>query len=187
MEAFQHGDQEAFTQLYERHLQGLLNFFFRLSWDHALAEDLTQEVLLRIFRHAQNWTPQAKFKTFLYRVAKNLWIDHLRSAHTRKSKTSLYNSDPDQEGRHYIDMLPSELKPVGRNLEYQERYSQIMQALDQLPDEQRMVFVLAEVEHMGYQEISDVMEIPLGTVKSRMHIAVKKLRELLKDLLIEPA
>jgi RNA polymerase sigma-70 factor (ECF subfamily) len=69
MRRFQAGDIDAFTELYEAHLKGLLNFFFRLCWDRAMSEDFAQEVLLRIYKSAKNWEPSAKFTTYLYRIA----------------------------------------------------------------------------------------------------------------------
>lgn len=184
MVAFQGGDVDAFNDLYNRHLKGLLNFFFRLSWDRALAEDFTQEVLVRVFRMAREWTPQAKFTTFLYRVARNLWIDHLRSAQVRKSGGSL---DANVRAGHgettkFVDLLPDGVRPPPDDAERRELYGTIMGALDKLPHEQRMVFVLSEIEGMRYQEISQIMDIPVGTVKSRMHSAVAKLQSLLEHL-----
>lgn len=184
MAAFQAGDVEAFSELYQRHLKGLLNFFYRLSWDHALAEDFTQEVLIRVFRMAREWSPQAKFTTFLYRIARNLWIDHVRSAKFRKGGRSLDQPAP---GAHadaatMMQMLPDDVRPPQDDAERRELYASIMSAIDKLPGEQRMVFVLSEIQGMRYQEISDIMEIPVGTVKSRMHSAVAKLQSLLEHV-----
>lgn len=181
MRRFQAGDADAFTQLYERHLRGLLNFFFRLCWDASMSEDFAQEVLLRVYKSARNWEPNAKFTTFLYRIARNHWIDHCRLLSTQKEKVSL-NADAAGEGElSLIDRLPDDIKPPEDDLDRRELYGAIMKALDQLPEEQRMVFVLSEIEEMKYHEIAEVMDIPVGTVKSRMHTAVAKLQELLGD------
>lgn len=180
MQAFQAGDVDAFTELYERHLKGLLNFFFRLCWDKALAEDFTQETLIRVFRMSREWTPDAKFTTFLYRVGRNLWIDHLRSARVRKHGGSLDASiGGDADAASYIDLLPASVRPPEDSMDQREVMGSIMHALDELPEEQRLVFVLAEVEGMKYQEIGQVLDVPVGTVKSRMHAAVAKLQKLL--------
>lgn len=183
MAAFQSGEVDAFSTLYERHLKALLNFFFKLSWDRALAEDFTQETLIRVFRMAQEWSPKAKFTTFVYRVARNLWIDHLRSARVRKSAGSLNATiGDDPSGARYIDMLPDEVRPPEDEMARRDVMNNVMAALDQLPEEQRLVFVLSEIEGMKYQEISEIMDIPVGTVKSRMHSAVGKLQRLLTHL-----
>ena len=182
MRRFQAGDVDAFTQLYELHLRGLLNFFFRLCWDSNLAEDFAQEVLLRVFKSAKHWEPNAKFTTFLYRVARNFWIDHCRLLSTQKEKVSLDASTSGDEGEsRLIDRLPDDIRPPEDDLDRRELYGAIMKALEQLPEEQRMVFVLSEIEEMKYQEIAEVMEVPVGTIKSRMHTAVAKLQELLGD------
>lgn len=181
MRRFQAGDADAFTQLYERHLRGLLNFFFRLCWDASLSEDFAQEVLLRVYKSAKQWEPNAKFTTFLYRIARNFWIDHCRLLSTQKEKVSL-NAQASPDGDvSLIDRLPDDIRPPEDDLDRRELYNAIMKALEQLPEEQRMVFVLSEIEEMKYQEIAEVMEIPVGTVKSRMHTAVTKLQELLGD------
>jgi RNA polymerase sigma-70 factor (ECF subfamily) len=184
MTAFAGGDADAFTVLYERHLGGLLNFFFRLSWDRALAEDLTQETLIRAFKSANTWTPSAKFTTWLYRVARNLWIDHIRSARIRRDGGSLDAPLPDSDdrGNTYMDLLPADVRPPQEEAERRELYGQIMAALDRLPEEQRIVFVLSQLQDMKYHEIAEVLEIPVGTVKSRMHTAVLKLQELLEHV-----
>lgn len=182
VERFQQGDAEAFTELYECHLQGLLNFFFRLCWDQALAEDFAQEVLLRVYKSIHRWEPNAKFTTFLYRVARNYWIDHCRLLSTRNENVSLNATvgGADSDVR-LVDRLPDDIRPPDDDIDRRELYGAIMGALEQLPEEQRMVFVLSEIEELKYQEIAEIMEIPLGTVKSRMHAAVGKLQELLKD------
>lgn len=181
MRRFQAGDADAFTQLYERHLRGLLNFFFRLCWDASLSEDFAQEVLLRVYKSGKQWEPNAKFTTFLYRIARNFWIDHCRLLSTQKEKVSL-NAEVAGEGElSLIDRLPDDIKPPEDDLDRRELYGAIMKALEQLPEEQRMVFVLSEIEEMKYQEIAEVMDVPVGTIKSRMHTAVAKLQELLGD------
>lgn len=182
MRRFQAGDVDAFTELYEAHLRGLLNFFFRLCWDRSLAEDFAQEVLLRIYKSASKWEPNAKFTTYLYRIARNYWIDHCRLLSTQKENVSLdakFGSSEDSGS--LIDRLPDDIRPPEHDLDRRELYGAIMKALEQLPDEQRMVFVLSEIEELKYNEIAEIMEIPLGTVKSRMHTAVGKLQELLGD------
>jgi RNA polymerase sigma-70 factor (ECF subfamily) len=182
MRRFQAGDLDAFTELYEYHLRGLLNFFFRLCWDRSLAEDFAQETLLRVYKSAKKWEPNAKFTTYLYRIARNYWIDHCRLLSTQKENVSLQTQVGGSDSTaSLIDRLPDEIKPPEDDLDRRELYGAIMLALEQLPEEQRMVFVLSEIEELRYQEISDIMEIPLGTVKSRMHTAVGKLQELLGD------
>lgn len=182
MRRFQAGDIDAFTELYEAHLKGLLNFFFRLCWDRALAEDFAQEVLLRIYKSARSWEPNARFTTFLYRVARNYWIDHCRLMSTQKENVSLNATVGDADsGMSLVDRLPADIRPPDDDLDRRELYGAIMKALNQLPEDQRMVFILSEIQELRYSEIAEIMEVPLGTVKSRMHTAVARLQELLTD------
>jgi RNA polymerase sigma-70 factor (ECF subfamily) len=182
MRRFQAGDIDAFTELYEAHLKGLLNFFFRLCWDRAMSEDFAQEVLLRIYKSAKNWEPSAKFTTYLYRIAKNYWIDHCRLLSTQKENVSLNaNIGGADSGQSLIDKLPDDIRPPEDDLDRRELYAAIMKALTELPEDQRMVFILSEIQDLKYNEIAEIMEIPLGTVKSRMHTAVGRLQELLAD------
>ena len=181
MRRFQAGDVDAFTDLYEAHLRGLLNFFFRLCWDRSLAEDFAQEVLLRIYKSAHKWEPNAKFTTYLYRIARNYWIDHCRLLSTQKENVSLDARFGGEDSATLMDRLPDDIRPPEDDLDRRELYGAIMKALATLPDEQRMVFVLSEIEELKYNEIAEIMEVPLGTVKSRMHTAIGKLQELLGD------
>lgn len=179
MQAFQEGDRESFEKLVLRHQMGVFNFFMRmLSGDRAAAEDMTQEVFFRIFLHAGNYERTAKFTTYLYRIAKNCWIDHLRRIKRRGVPRSLDKEMA--EGFTLHDQLESDADDPGRRLESDDRRRIIEEALESLPEEQRVVFVLSEVQGMKYAEIGETLQIPVGTVKSRMHTAVQRLRDALE-------
>lgn len=181
MAALQEGDADAFSALYRRHIKGLLNFFWRLSWDKALAEDLTHDTILRVFRMAHQWEERAKFTTFLYRVARNLWIDHVRSAPVRKRRGSL-DAPLGPDGGTFADILPSGDEGPDARMDASEREGEIMAAVAKLPEEQRLVFVLTQLQDMKYQDVAEILDVPLGTVKSRMHAAVAKLQTMLGHL-----
>lgn len=178
MTALQEGDADAFSVLYRRHIKGLLNFFWRLSWDKALAEDLTHDTILRVYRMAHQWEERAKFTTFLYRVARNLWIDHVRSAPVRKRRGSL-DAPVGEDGASFVDLLESGVEAPGARMESGEREREIMEAVARLPEEQRIVFVLTQLQDMRYQDVAEILDVPLGTVKSRMHAAIGKLQAML--------
>lgn len=179
MERFGGGDDEAFRLLVDRHERGLLRFFFRRSFDRALAEDCVQEVFLRLVRHRGAWRPDAKFTTYLYRIAENHWIDRYRSRKAAPTLTSLETEVTDEGGT-----LESVVAGPGRRPEEaasdRELSARINRALSRLSEEQRQVFVLAETRGLKYAEIGDVLGVPVGTVKSRMHAATTRLRELLE-------
>jgi RNA polymerase sigma-70 factor (ECF subfamily) len=182
MVAFAEGDEEAFRSLYERHAKPLVNFFYRMCFDRAAAEDLAQETFLRIIRHAPAYRPQGSFKTFLYTVARNLWIDHHRS---RQAAPRTVSADvrSDEEGATLAELLPSAEASVTKRLEDREAADLVRAALAALPEPQRLVFVMAESQGLAYGEIAQVLGVPVGTVKSRMNAAVTRLRGLLGRVL----
>jgi len=179
MRAHQLGDKNAFEELINRHQNGLLNFFYRLVHDRELAEDHTQEVFLKIYLHADSYRQEAKFTTYLYRVAKNCWIDQLRKT---KRRGYVHSLDKEFEnGVNLYERLAADTKEPGARLEEKDRAAVIEEAIQSLPEEQRVVFVLAEVQEMKYADIAETLDVPVGTVKSRMHVATRRLRELLEN------
>ena len=177
MRELKEGSRLAFDKLFLRHQVGVYSFFARLSGDQELAEDLTQEVFLRLYLHAGNYTPTAKFTTYLYRIVRNCWIDQLRRQKTRGRSESL--DRPLSEDSVLSDHLASPVESPLASLERADRAKAVNEAVASLPDEQKTVFVLAEVQGLKYQEIAEILEIPLGTVKSRMYVAVNRLQEFL--------
>jgi len=180
MRRFGEGDDAAFRRLVERHQKPLLGFFWRRCLDRALAEDCVQEVFLRLVRHRGSWRPDAKFTTYLYRIAENHWIDRWRSKKSAPPVVSLDGANGDDEFDSSSAFAAPDATPRERagQLELGER---IRRAVLRLTDEQRSVFALAEVRGMRYEDIGRVLDIPVGTVKSRMHAAVTRLRELLAE------
>ncbi len=178
MLAFKEGEEDAFTMLYDRHARPLINFFYKMCYDRALSEDLTQETFLRILRFAGRYKPEATFKTFLYTVARNLWIDRHRS---RKAAPRTVSTEVRvrEEGATLGDLVASKEQGTVKRLEDREAAALVRRALDDLPEAQRMVFVLAETQGLKYREIGEVLDIPIGTVKSRMSAAITRLRGLL--------
>ncbi|MCZ6786844.1 MAG: sigma-70 family RNA polymerase sigma factor [Planctomycetota bacterium] len=182
MVAFQKGDTEAFRTLHDRHSRPLLNFFFKMSYNHATAQDLTQETWFRILRYADRYKPRATFRTFMYRVARNLWIDLHRS---RKAAPKSVSADlrVTEEGATVGDLVESREQPQQKTIEDREAADLIREALTSLPEPQRMVFLLAETQDLKYREIAEILDVPVGTVKSRMNAAVTRLRGLLGHVL----
>lgn len=177
--AFQAGRQEAFEQIVLRHQVGLINFFYRFLGDRERAEDYTQEVFLRLYLHADRYVPTAKLTTYLYHIAKNLCLDDLRR---RKRQGPMQSIDHEtQEGYSLRDELIAEEETPSDQLEGKDRERIVQEALAKLPEEQRLVVVLSEIRGMKYKEIAEILEIPVGTVKSRMHTAMHKLREILEQ------
>ena len=183
MIAFRDGDVGAFSALVDRYQKTLVRFFYTQCFDRQLAEDLSQETWRRIYRSREDYVPRARFSTFLFRVARNLWIDQIRQRQKRGPTVSLdqeWTSADDGTGGALVDAMPSEEEDPRERLLREELRRTIEEALDRLGDGQRDVFVLAEFEGLRYHEISEILEIPVGTVKSRMFNAMRRLRELLK-------
>jgi RNA polymerase sigma-70 factor (ECF subfamily) len=182
MERIRDGDQQAVVELVQRFQNELLGFFYHLCWDQLVAEELVQDVFVNVYRSRARYQPTAKVRTFLYRIAHNLWIDHVRR---QKHHVSI-DAEMGDRSLRLADVLKA---PGGGDSDLDGRdetiRSRIQESLDGLPEGQREVFVLANNHGMKYQEIAEVLGIPEGTVKSRMHNAVRALRDDLQDL-IEP-
>lgn len=177
--ALKNGDVAAFSELVERHQRSLINFFYHLCWDRQAAEDCAQEVFLRVYSHLDRYEPQAKFTTFLFRIARNLWIDRVRTLAVHGKPASLDSRSDSGEGRSLGERVPARsLSPV-EILARGEQQAALQRAIDQLPEEQKAVVILSEIQGLKYQDISAILEVPVGTVKSRMHTAMEKLKELL--------
>ena len=177
--AIKKGVLDAFTALVQRHERSLINFFFHFSWDRQFAEDCAQEVFVKLYKHLDSYEPKAKFTTFLYRVARNHWIDKVRAS---KGKTvSLESSTLGEEGRALKDRLPSGAESPVDTLTRQETRDLMKSAIERLPEDQKMVVVFSEIQGLKYQEISEIMGVPVGTIKSRMFTAMQRLKEILTD------
>jgi RNA polymerase sigma-70 factor (ECF subfamily) len=179
------GDVRAFTPLVERVLPRLVAYFRRLGADASFAEDCAQETLLRVYRHRARYTARARFVTYLFHIARNHWIDVYRH---RKAGPAVWSVDAafdDEEGRR-APALEGPPRPPEADVERDELRRALEAAIADLGDEHREVFVLAQVEGLKYQEIGEILGIPVGTVKSRMHAAHRQIREALARGGFEP-
>lgn len=174
------GDADAFGELARRHEGWLRRFFYHLMWDHEDAEDACQETLVRVWLARERYRPRAKFTTFLFTVARNLWLHRLQKRSNRPPVVSLHDQ-LGPEGRAILDRLTAEYDvPEAELLAGYERF-RIRRAIDALPEGQRLVFVLAHFEELSYARIAQMLGLPEGTVKSRMWHAYRELRDKLCD------
>ncbi len=176
MLAVRGGHESAFGEIVERHQGPLLRFFVRLGADSAQAEDCAQDVFVKLYRAREGYFPKAKFTTYLYRIARNHWIDVVRARRASPAPVSL---DAPLDGTEEPATLASRIPAAGGEDERRELLEELERAIARLPEEQRLVFVLGEVQGLPYVEVGEILEIPVGTVKSRMHAAVHRLREIL--------
>ena len=173
------GDEDAFIELVGRYQKKLLNFFYRLGWDYHLSEDLTQEVFLRVYRHRGHYEETAKFQTFIYRIARNLWIDQVRKRRVRPDAVSLEREvkGRDEPGT-LSDLLADErAEPPADAPDRSEIGRAIRQAVAELDEPDRVLFAMVTRQEMKYRDIAEVLGIPEGTVKSKVFYMYRKLRE----------
>ncbi len=180
------GDPDAFQPLVERVLPRLLGYFRRLGADPALAEDCAQEVLIKVYRVRERYRPRARFVTYLFHIARNHWIDVYRHRKVGPTTVSADAPGPGGEGRGLSADLPAPAEEPGDGLGRTELARALETAIAALADGHREVFVLAQVESLKYAEIARILRIPVGTVKSRMHAAVRQIRETLSREGFEP-
>ncbi len=173
-------DPKAFPELVERYQSRLVGVLHHLIGNLDEAEDLAQEVFLRVYKTRKNYTPTAKFSTWLFTIANNLALNVLRQKSRRPSLT-IPNSEK-QSGESSPDYLvPSREGTPSTALKTAELSDRIHAALNQLNDRQRMAVLLNKFEEMGYAEIADVMQLSIKAVKSLLSRARCRLRELLQD------
>lgn len=160
-------DKDAFTTLVRRHQGGLMNFF-RRTGDYNNAEDLAQETFVRLFQYRNRYRPKAKFTTFLYLLARRTSIDHGRA---RSRQKTAYGKLTEEEV----------LRQPSGTYALDDAKARVSAALAELTDEMRTVVVMSIYQGFKYREIAEVLDIPLGTVKTRMFHALRTLKEVLRD------
>lgn len=176
--ALRGGDRGPFEQFVRSETATLLRFFQRHGASLGEAEDLAQEVFLKLYRSAPTYSAQSRFSSYVLRVARNAWIDRRRRRAVRPEGPSL---DEAAEGSaSLLELLPGSEPEVSRRAERLEERERVQAALQHLPESHAVVVELALVQQRPYAEISELLGIPVGTVKSRVFHALRKLRELLQ-------
>jgi len=173
------GDGTAYRGLVERYQGRIYSVCFGMVRNPEDARDLAQEAFVKAYQNLSRFRLQASFYTWLCRIAMNVSIDHLRRQKVRKAE--LFEDGVATRGQGGVLSLGHGREDPGRNLERKRLREQLAAALDDLPEDQRQVIVLREIEGLAYKEIAEVMSIPEGTVMSRLYYARKKLQAALKD------
>lgn len=184
MAAFAKGDRTAFAPLVARHQRGVFNFLLRSVQDRSRAEELLQDVFLRVVRSKDRYQPSAKFTTWLYSIARNLAVDESRRAKFRQHK-SLDAPQSRRDGgpsSPLVASLPAPQIATDEAAQAPALRKRLAAAVDALPADQREVFLLRQISGLSFREIADTIGIPENTVKSRMRYALEKLRHELGDL-----
>ena len=170
VQRFLDGDQRAFGELVDRYDKRLINFVYRTVGDRERAEDLVQETFVRVYRHLHRFDQSRKFSTWIYTIAGNLAKNELRNRSRNPLvlfQTIKKNWDADHRPLEWED---THYKPDDL---YRKRHvrEKVEEAVEQLPEHHRIVFVLRELEGKTYEEIADITGVNLGTVKSRLNRA----------------
>lgn len=173
--ALRAGDSRLFEAFVETELTTFLGFFQRLGAARAEAEDRVQDLFLKLYQHARTYEPQGRFAAYAFRVARNLWIDRSRRLALRELGRGEEGQDEAALARVQDEGQEEPLQGLSRT----EEVERLRVALASLPDHHRLVFELGVVQELPYAEIGEILEIPVGTVKSRMFHAVRKLQEAL--------
>jgi RNA polymerase sigma-70 factor (ECF subfamily) len=179
MQACAEGNMSAFEQLVDRHKDHLVNFFTGMCNDRTLAEDLAQDVFIKLFKARDRYRPSGSFTSYLFTIARNHWYDYLRKEKRTPDSISLETPvGNDASGDELKGLLEDESadEPFDE-LSEERRKEKLHELIGRLPEEQRMVIVLSCFEHRPHEEIGEVMDVPVGTVKSRKHLAIKKLKK----------
>jgi RNA polymerase sigma-70 factor (ECF subfamily) len=169
------GNVDAYGKIVSRYNGRLYNFIYRFVGDRETAEDIVQETFLRAFRKRKEYRAIANFSTWLFTIAGNLAKSELR----RRKRWRLFSLDRDEESDTGMD-LPDESYRPDKVAESSMADDQIQEAIAELPENYRQVILLRDVEGMSYQEIAEIIDCPVGTVKSRVNRARLKLQQKLK-------
>jgi RNA polymerase sigma-70 factor, ECF subfamily len=171
---FQEDDAEAFDELVRRYKDRLFTFIDQMVRNRPLAQDLLQETFIRLWRHKLKYRNIARFSTWLYTIAANLVRSEMRRL-AREPRVDLEPRDPSDRAIELPHPGPSVDSQVHRNMTIER----VRAAIDRLPEEFREVIILRELEELSYEEIVEVLRVPLGTVKSRINRARGRLQALL--------
>jgi RNA polymerase sigma-70 factor (ECF subfamily) len=170
MLSLKHGDEVAFTELMRRHRGPIVNYVSRLISDRDRAEDLAQEVFLRVYRHAGTYRVTARFTTWLYTIASNLGKNELRNR-ARRRNVSVEDTPRELQQEDYHLGTREDFLAPDRIADLNDRQRKVREAIAALPDHFRMMLVLRDIEGFAYEEIASMLDLPLGTVKSRINRA----------------
>jgi RNA polymerase sigma-70 factor (ECF subfamily) len=175
------GELDAMEVLLERYKRPVFSFVLRLVGDRARAEDLLQETFLRLIEHANSFEGNAKLKTWLFKIARNQCIDESRRRAHRKHPSLDQPMGHDPDGANLHERVPSRDAAADRRTVGNELKVRMTVAIDALPEDQREVFLLRQVQNLAFKEIAEITGVPENTVKSRMRYALERLQGALAE------
>ena len=174
------GDESGFTYLVEKYHRPMIHFLFRMVRSQAVAEELAQEVFLRVYRSRESYRAEAKFTTWLYRIATNLAVNHARDTKHERAAQNVYLDVPDEETGTTPEVADDE-PTVEQRLLRDERMAAIRKHVMALPERQRMAVLMHKYQGMDYRQIGDVLKLSESATKSLLFRAYQTLRDKLKE------
>jgi len=174
------GDQSAFDFLVQKYRRPLVSFMYRMARNSAAAEDLAQEVFLRVYRSRQSYEASAKFTTWLYRIATNLAVNHARDTRKERPEVMVSLDEPDEETGTTMDVADSKMS-AEEFLVRRERMLAIRSKVEALPERQKLAVIMHKYQQMDYKQIADVLKLSESATKSLLFRAYETLREQLKE------
>jgi RNA polymerase sigma-70 factor (ECF subfamily) len=166
------GDQASFGLLLERHRGAVIHFLYRMVQNQGIAEELAQEVFLRVYKSRSSYEPTAKFTTWLFRIASHLALNWIRDGRNEKRQASLDEESSDGTARQ----VPDRSRTVEQELSYQVKLTEVRQAIESLPAKQKAAVIMHKYQEMGYAQIADVLSCSESAVKSLLFRAYESLR-----------
>lgn len=182
---FREGDLQAFESLFSRHCRSVVNFAYRFVRNREIAEELAQEIFLRVHDAAPGYRPEAKFTTWLYRIATNVCLNEVRRPQFRRLHQSLDSPSSDDPDGKPIEIEDKQRPGAQTLLERETVARALRQALEHLPEKQRLAFILNKYQDLSYAEVAEIMRISEKAIKSLIHRAKETLAARLKPLLPE--
>lgn len=176
------GDDGAFNYLVEKYRRPMISFMYRMTHNQAVAEELAQEVFLRVYRSRQSYTASAKFTTWLYRIATNLAVNHARDTKHERPENTVNIDEPDSDTGMTVDVADTGLN-AEQSILRRERLAAIRKQVDALPERQRMAVLMHKYQNMDYKQIAAVLKLSESATKSLLFRAYETLRETLKDFI----
>jgi RNA polymerase sigma-70 factor (ECF subfamily) len=174
------GDQSAFDYLVQKYRRPMISFMYRMAHNAAAAEDLAQEVFLRVYRSRQSYEASAKFTTWLYRIATNLAVNHARDTRHERPEVTVSLDETNEESGATLELPDSGLN-AEQDLVRRERMLAIRSKVEALPEQQKLAVIMHKYQQMDYKQIAEVLKKSESATKSLLFRAYETLREQLKE------
>ena len=172
IEKYLSGEEAAFSELVKKYLKPIYNFIFRFVYDRDIAEDLTQETFVKVWKNLKKYDPDKKFKTWIFTIAKNTTFDYFK-----KKKEIPFSSFADEEGESWLENIEDENFLPDEILERKNIAEELDKILQKLPPHYRAILILYYKEEFSLHEIAEILGEPYNTVKSRHQRGLNKLKK----------